>query len=441
MSSLLSFEKAKFGILCVKAAALRKDVPTSSIEESWSSLEVTKTAPEESLVEVKAAFEELYSNYFTKEEIPAQGKRIYAWDSWNLLLGFNDILQQVKDRANCEIEALRNREEKSVEIMACWWDNNKALAHKIASLEKKLLEALSQEGNSNKSHRQDNDKLDWLYLDLSNAWEVYLLIIINDDSPSVSQSSQWDFALGNNGFAPAVRANQQPGGLDHSSNISNVNVNTQDDSPLVNPSSQSGAPKLSEFGPAVWLNHGPYDSQHPLLGTSMDINVSPGAKGFIWTYLANHCPHGLVTPSADDLNANITDDDSPRVNSVHVNCQDQFDQSGRAKVIANHGINSKVDNDVNYTKSYIDNSNVNVYDSHGVRNPVFSNPNQPEVPGNNFKFNLGDQSYEANISQSQAEYNNESMETDDTWGIPHPDPNRFSYVISPMEIDNTPGAS
>ncbi|KAJ9048713.1 hypothetical protein DSO57_1032187 [Entomophthora muscae] len=49
---------------------------------------------------------------------------------------------------NREIETLRAREEKSVEIMACWWDDNKALSHKIISLEAKLLEAFSQEGQT-----------------------------------------------------------------------------------------------------------------------------------------------------------------------------------------------------------------------------------------------------------------------------------------------------
>ncbi|KAJ9080158.1 hypothetical protein DSO57_1028020 [Entomophthora muscae] len=58
--------------------------------------------------------------------------------------------------ANHEIEALRAREEKSVEIMACWRDDNKALSHKIASLEAMLLKTLSQEGNDNKSQGQDN---------------------------------------------------------------------------------------------------------------------------------------------------------------------------------------------------------------------------------------------------------------------------------------------
>ncbi|KAJ9065569.1 hypothetical protein DSO57_1018152 [Entomophthora muscae] len=47
--------------------------------------------------------------------------------------------------ADCEIKALRARKEKSVEIMARWQDGNKALSHKIASLEAKLLKALSQE--------------------------------------------------------------------------------------------------------------------------------------------------------------------------------------------------------------------------------------------------------------------------------------------------------
>ncbi|KAJ9048628.1 hypothetical protein DSO57_1033039 [Entomophthora muscae] len=157
MSSLISSERAKFRVICVETAAARKEVPTSTLEEAWASLEVSKVAPEESLVEVKAAFEELYTNYFSKEGTPAQGNIIYAWDSWNLLLGFDKILQQVKDRANCEIEALRSREEKSVKIMAHWRDDNKVLSKKIASLEANLLEALSQENNGNKSQGQDND--------------------------------------------------------------------------------------------------------------------------------------------------------------------------------------------------------------------------------------------------------------------------------------------
>ncbi|KAJ9090440.1 hypothetical protein DSO57_1002746 [Entomophthora muscae] len=145
MSSLLKFESAKFGVLCVETAAARKEVPTSSLKEAWAILEVTKTVPAESLVEVKAAFEELYSNYFAKEGTPAQGNRIYAWDAWNLLVGWDEILQQVKELANHEIEALRAREEKSVEIMARWRDDNKALSHKITSLEANLVKALSQE--------------------------------------------------------------------------------------------------------------------------------------------------------------------------------------------------------------------------------------------------------------------------------------------------------
>ncbi|KAJ9080313.1 hypothetical protein DSO57_1026382 [Entomophthora muscae] len=150
MSSLLKFERAKFGVLCVETAAARKEVPTSSLEEAWASLEVTKTVPAESLVE---------------EGTPTQRNQIYAWDAWNLLVGWDEILQQVKEIANCEIEALRAREEKRVEIMARWRDVNKALSHKIASLEAKLLEALSQEGNVNKSQGQDNGRMDWLGLD------------------------------------------------------------------------------------------------------------------------------------------------------------------------------------------------------------------------------------------------------------------------------------
>ncbi|KAJ9056785.1 hypothetical protein DSO57_1029504 [Entomophthora muscae] len=161
--------RAKFGVLCAETTAARKEVPTSTLEEAWNSLEVTKTVPAESLVEVKAAFKELYSNYFAKEGTPVQGNQIYAWDAWNLLIGWDKILQQVKEMANCEIEALRAQEEKSVEIMACWWDDNKVLSKKIASLEAKLLEAFSQEGNSNKSQGQDNGRMDWLGLDLSHT--------------------------------------------------------------------------------------------------------------------------------------------------------------------------------------------------------------------------------------------------------------------------------
>ncbi|KAJ9079671.1 hypothetical protein DSO57_1033022 [Entomophthora muscae] len=132
MSSLLKFKRAKFGVLWVETAAARKEVPTSSLEEAWASLEVTKTVPSESLVE-------------------------------------DEILQQVKEIANLEIEALRAREEKSVEIMACWRDDNKVLSQKIASLESKLLKALSQEDNSNKSQGQDNDGMDCLGLDLPQS--------------------------------------------------------------------------------------------------------------------------------------------------------------------------------------------------------------------------------------------------------------------------------
>ncbi|KAJ9072263.1 hypothetical protein DSO57_1029420 [Entomophthora muscae] len=169
MPSLLKFERAKFGVFCVETAAERKEVPTSTLEEAWTSLEVTKTVPAKSLVEVKAAFKELYSNYFAKEGTPAQGNQIYGWDAWNLLVGWDEILQQVKEMVNCEIKALRAREEKSVEIMACWRDDNKVLSNKIASLETKLLEALSQEGNSNKSQGQDNGRMDWLGLDPSHV--------------------------------------------------------------------------------------------------------------------------------------------------------------------------------------------------------------------------------------------------------------------------------
>ncbi|KAJ9072594.1 hypothetical protein DSO57_1025974 [Entomophthora muscae] len=175
MPSLLKFERAKFGVLCVETAAARKEVPTSTLEEAWTSLEVTKTVPAESLVEVKAAFEELYSNYFAKEGTPVQGNQIYAW---NLLVGWDEILQQVKEMANCEIEALRAREGKSVEIMARWRDDNKVLSEKIASLEEKLLKALSQEVNSNKSQGQDNGRMDWLGLDPSQMLVLQYLQLL-----------------------------------------------------------------------------------------------------------------------------------------------------------------------------------------------------------------------------------------------------------------------
>ncbi|KAJ9090618.1 hypothetical protein DSO57_1000469 [Entomophthora muscae] len=165
----------------METAATRKEVPTSSLEEAWESLEVTKTVPEESLVEVKAAFKELYSNYFAKEGTHAKGNQIYAWDFWNLLVGWDKILQQVKAKENCKIEALRAREEKSVEIIDRWRDDNKVLSHKIASLETKLLEALSKEGNDNKSQGQDNGRMDWLDLDLSH----FLVFFINYCSQAI----------------------------------------------------------------------------------------------------------------------------------------------------------------------------------------------------------------------------------------------------------------
>ncbi|KAJ9061824.1 hypothetical protein DSO57_1016759 [Entomophthora muscae] len=40
--------------------------------------------------------------------------------------------------------------------MAYWRDDNRVLSHKIASLEAKLLKALSQEGTGNKSQGQNN---------------------------------------------------------------------------------------------------------------------------------------------------------------------------------------------------------------------------------------------------------------------------------------------
>ncbi|KAJ9089793.1 hypothetical protein DSO57_1009293 [Entomophthora muscae] len=177
MPSLLRFKRAKFGVLCVETAAAIKEVPTSTLKEVWNSLEVTKTIPAGSLVEVKIAFKELYSNYFAKEGTPIQGNHIYGWDAWNLLVGWDEILQQVNEMTNREIEALRAREGKSVEIMACWQDDNKVLSKKIASLEAKLLKALSQEGNSNKSQGQDNGRMDWLGLDPSHILSTKAVVM------------------------------------------------------------------------------------------------------------------------------------------------------------------------------------------------------------------------------------------------------------------------
>ncbi|KAJ9069970.1 hypothetical protein DSO57_1013261 [Entomophthora muscae] len=179
MPSLLKFERAKFGVLCVETAAARKEVPTSTLEEAWTSLEATKTVPAKSLVEVKAAFEELYFNYFAKEGTPAQGNQIYAWDAWNLLVGWNEILQQVKEMENCKIEALRAREEKSIEIMAHWWNDNKVLSNKIASLEAKSLKLCPR-----KSQGHDNGKMDWLNLDLSQlCTPEYVVLPVNIPPP------------------------------------------------------------------------------------------------------------------------------------------------------------------------------------------------------------------------------------------------------------------
>ncbi|KAJ9060491.1 hypothetical protein DSO57_1030480 [Entomophthora muscae] len=98
----------------------------------------------------------------------------------------------------------------------------------------------------------------------SSSFDLINKVSSNHDSPSVSQSSQSDFGPGNNGFAPAAKANQHPGCVGHLSYISNVN----------------GAPNLSRFRPAVWLN---YELQVSLLGIPMDLNVSPGPMGFTWT--------------------------------------------------------------------------------------------------------------------------------------------------------------
>ncbi|KAJ9090008.1 hypothetical protein DSO57_1007002 [Entomophthora muscae] len=82
--------------------------------------------------------------------MPAQGNIIYAWDSWSLLLGVDKIFQQMRDVANREIEVLKLWEEKSVEIMIKWENENKGLNQKIVSLETKLTKALLQEGSNNK---------------------------------------------------------------------------------------------------------------------------------------------------------------------------------------------------------------------------------------------------------------------------------------------------
>ncbi|KAJ9067300.1 hypothetical protein DSO57_1000881 [Entomophthora muscae] len=61
MSSLLLFERERFGVLHVEKAAARKEVPTSPLEEAWESLEMTKTVPQESLVEKELLLREIES--------------------------------------------------------------------------------------------------------------------------------------------------------------------------------------------------------------------------------------------------------------------------------------------------------------------------------------------------------------------------------------------
>ncbi|KAJ9055341.1 hypothetical protein DSO57_1004858 [Entomophthora muscae] len=88
------------------------------------------------------------------------------------MVGFDEILQQVKHVVNQEIEALKEREEKSVEIMARWRDDNNLLSQKIASLEVKLAKDLFHEGSGSKSQPgNDNGKLNWL--DLGSSQDIY----------------------------------------------------------------------------------------------------------------------------------------------------------------------------------------------------------------------------------------------------------------------------
>ncbi|KAJ9071085.1 hypothetical protein DSO57_1000760 [Entomophthora muscae] len=106
----------------------------------------------------------------------------------------------------------------------------------------------------------------------------------HDDSPFVIHPNQSDFVPRNNSFMSTTGANQRLVSLDHSPKNPNINVNDHDDSTLVKTRSQSGAPNLSGFGPAVWLNNRPYGSQEPLLGKPIEVNISTGPMGFTWTH-------------------------------------------------------------------------------------------------------------------------------------------------------------
>ncbi|KAJ9054173.1 hypothetical protein DSO57_1017477 [Entomophthora muscae] len=122
MSSLLSFERAKFGALCVETADTRKKVPEVSFNEAREILEVTNTVPKESLVEVKEAIKEIYTDNFLPRKEPLL-KEI------KFMFGIYGTWWQTKKLK------LSRQERKKVEIMAKWHDQNKALSQKIASLE------------------------------------------------------------------------------------------------------------------------------------------------------------------------------------------------------------------------------------------------------------------------------------------------------------------
>lgn len=107
MFSQQYFVKAKFDDLRIETAAARKEVPEKSLGDACEDLEVVKIFLKDSLVKNKAAYKDLYYEYFSKEGAPIQGNRVYTWDPWDLPLGFDKIFKQTKDAANQEIKGFR----------------------------------------------------------------------------------------------------------------------------------------------------------------------------------------------------------------------------------------------------------------------------------------------------------------------------------------------
>ncbi|KAJ9048767.1 hypothetical protein DSO57_1031522 [Entomophthora muscae] len=73
MSALSSSKKAKLVVASVKGLALQKDTPKISLKMFWEGLEAVKTSPRGSLEEAKDAFEEVGSDYFSRDRTPALG--------------------------------------------------------------------------------------------------------------------------------------------------------------------------------------------------------------------------------------------------------------------------------------------------------------------------------------------------------------------------------